>query len=250
MPEPIIEIDVSKLKPNPINDTIYEDNQSQLEELKKSIEINGLLEPLVATRQYKLISGHRRWRALTDLGVETCDVRLVDFDNELLALVELNKYRKKTSIEILKEAEILKEEYKKQIKLGRPLKGETREGKSRSIVDVANSIGISTTKLKKYKSISKHEPSLLTDIDYGILSVERAYQIVREKYIIGEKDKKYDEAQFNIQFKRLLEKYNPSFDNVLKMMMKKYELDKTINWRHLNLKDIEILFGGKKPNQK
>lgn len=208
MPEPIIEIDVSKLKPNPINDTIYENNQSQLEELKKSIEINGLLEPLVATRQYKLISGHRRWRALTDLGVETCDVRLVDFDNELLALVELNKYRKKTSIEILKEAEILKKEYKKQIKLGRPLKGETREGKSRSIVDVANSIGVSTTKLKKYKSIAKHEPSLLKDIDLGLLSVEGAYQIVRTKYIVGEEDKKYDVQKFSIQMKRLLSNYS------------------------------------------
>jgi ParB family transcriptional regulator, chromosome partitioning protein len=214
MPEPIIEMDVSKLKPNPINDTIYENNQSQLEELKKSIEINGLLEPLVVTRQYKLISGHRRWRALTDLGVETCDVRLVDFDNELLALVELNKYRKKTSIEILKEAEILKEEYKKQIKLGRPLKGETREGKSSSILDVANSIGVSTTKLKKYKSIAKHEPSLLKDIDLGLLSVEGAYQIVREKYIVGEEDKKYDDQKFSIQMKRLLDKYSPSLEMV------------------------------------
>lgn len=27
MPEPIIEIDVSKLKPNPTKDTIYENNQ-------------------------------------------------------------------------------------------------------------------------------------------------------------------------------------------------------------------------------
>ena len=105
-------------------------------------------------------------------------------------------------------AEILKEEYKKQIKLGRPLKGETREGKSRPIVDVANSIGVSTTKLKKYKSIAKHEPSLLKDIDLGLLSVERAYQIVRTKYIVGEEDKKYDVQKFSIQMKRLLSNYS------------------------------------------
>ena len=222
MPEPIIEIDVSKLKPNPINDTIYENNKSQLEELKKSIEINGLLEPLVATRQYKLISGHRRWRVLTDLGVETCDVRLVDFDNELLALVELNKYRKKTSIEILKEAEILKEEYKKQIKLGRPLKGETREGKSKSIVNIANSIGVSTTKLKKYKSIAKHEPSLLKDIDLGLISVEKAYQKVRVKYIIGKEDQTYSNHKFKSQMKRLLKNYNPPIDIVYDLINEYY----------------------------
>ena len=43
----IIEVDVEKLKPHPINETIYEDNELQLEDLIKSIEINGLLEPIV-----------------------------------------------------------------------------------------------------------------------------------------------------------------------------------------------------------
>ena len=49
---------------------------------------------------------------------------------------------------------------------------------------------------------------MLKDIDYGIFSVERAYQIVRTKYIVGEEDKKYDVQKFSIQMKRLLSRYS------------------------------------------
>ena len=40
---------LSKLKENPINSTIYDDNEKQMKELVESIKINGLLEPLVIT---------------------------------------------------------------------------------------------------------------------------------------------------------------------------------------------------------
>ena len=56
----IIEVDIEKLKPHPINETIYEDNELQLEDLIKSIEINGLLEPIVIDNKNIVYSGHRR----------------------------------------------------------------------------------------------------------------------------------------------------------------------------------------------
>ena len=48
MSDYILEIKVGELKPNPINETIYNDNPDALEELKNSIEQNGLLEPITA----------------------------------------------------------------------------------------------------------------------------------------------------------------------------------------------------------
>ena len=222
MPDYIVEMKVSMLKPNPINETIYDNNEKALTDLKHSIESNGLLEPLVITRSNLIISGHRRLEALKQIGFETCDCRISTYENDIIATIELNRYRKKTQNEIVREAEILKTEYKKLIKLGRPLKGEVRTKKSSSIVDISNALGVSTTKLKKLLSIKNYEPSLLKDIDLGLLSVEKAYQKVRVKYIIGEEDQTYSNNKFKSQMKRLLKNYNPPIDIVYDLINEHY----------------------------
>lgn len=222
MPDYIVEMKVSMLKPNPINETIYDNNEKALTDLKHSIESNGLLEPLVITRSNLVISGHRRLEALKQIGFETCDCRIATYENDTIATIELNRYRKKTQNEIVREAEILKTEYKKLIKLGRPLKGEVRTKKSSSIVDISNTLGVSTTKLKKLLSIKNYEPSLLKDIDLGLISVEKAYQKVRVKYIIGEEDQTYSNNKFKSQMKRLLKNYNPPIDIVYDLINEHY----------------------------
>jgi len=213
---------VSELKPHPINSTIYNDNPDAQKELIHSINLNGLLEPLVINRSNMVISGHRRLQALKEIGWEKCDCRLSEFENEIIALIQLNSYRIKVESEIVREAELLKTEYSKQIKKGRPLKGEVRDGKNWSIVNVSEKLGVSTTKLKKLISIKKHEPSLLEKVDMGIISVEQAYQKVRLKYIVGENDEKYNRSNFKSSFNQLLKRYNPTFDMVFELLMKHY----------------------------
>ena len=222
MSDYIIQMKVSELHPHPINSTIYKDNPDALIELKHSIELNGLLEPITITKSNRVISGHRRLRAIIEMGWEKCDCRLSEFENETIALITLNAYRVKTESEIVNEAELLKTEYSKQIKKGRPLKGEVRDGKNWSIVNVSEKLGVSTTKLKKLLSIKNYDPSLLEKVDQGIISVERAYQEVRTKYIVGKDDGKYAKQKFNTQMKRLLEKYNPPFDVVFNLLVKHY----------------------------
>ena len=222
MSDYIIQMKVSELKPHPINSTIYHDNPDAQKELIHSINLNGLLEPLVINRSNMVISGHRRLQALKEIGWEKCDCRLSEFENEIIALIQLNSYRVKVESEIVREAELLKTEYSKQIKKGRPLKGEVRDGKNWSIVNVSEKLGVSTTKLKKLLSIKNYDPSLLEKVDQGIISVERAYQEVRLKYIVGKDDGKYAKQKFNTQMKRLLEKYNPPFDVVFNLLVKHY----------------------------
>ena len=60
MSDYIIRMDVQKLKPHPINQTIYDYDKKQQDELKKSIELNGLLEPITIDNKYFVMSGHRR----------------------------------------------------------------------------------------------------------------------------------------------------------------------------------------------
>ena len=222
MTDYIIQMKVSELKPHPINSTIYNDNPDTHKELIHSINLNGLLEPLVINRSNMVISGHRRLQALKEIGWEKCDCRLSEFENEIIALIQLNSYRIKVESEIVREAEILKTEYSKQIKKGRPLKGEVRDGKNWSILNVSEKLGVSTTKLKKLLSIKKWEPELLEKVDMGLISVERAYQEVRTKYIVGKDNGVYSNKKFKSQMKRLLDKYNPPFDVVFDLVLKHY----------------------------
>ena len=67
MSDYIIKMDLDKINPNPLNKTIYGVNKKQHEELKKSIELVGLLEPLTITKDNTLVSGHRRLKAIKEI---------------------------------------------------------------------------------------------------------------------------------------------------------------------------------------
>ena len=84
---------VSFINPNPTNDEIYD--QTDLSSLVKSISDNGLLEPLVVKSDGTLLSGHRRLAAVKILGWDEVDVRIVDVETEVVALIEYNRYRTK-----------------------------------------------------------------------------------------------------------------------------------------------------------
>lgn len=230
MSDYIVNKKVEDLKPNPINSTIYQDNQEALEILKNSIEQNGLLEPITITKSGMVISGHRRLQALQELGFENCECRITFFENTTIATIELNKYRQKTESEIVREAEVLKKEYSKFIKKGRPLKGEERVGRTETITNISASTGVSTTKLKKLFSIKNYEPELLTKIDLGLISTEGAFQKVRKKYILPKRqgdEKSYDNKNFRSQLNRLLKKYKPSYKISHEALLKFYEKEKS-----------------------
>ena len=211
MSDYIVRMDLEKINPHPLNEKIYGNDKVQQDELKKSIEMLGLLEPLTITKDNTLVSGHRRLQALKEIGWEDVDCRISEFENLTLSLVELNRYRKKTSKELLNEAHILKQEYQNVVKMGRPKKGESRNGKNWSIVNVSGKLGVSTTNLKKLMSIQKYSPDLLSKIDMGLISINKAYEIVRKKYILKQ-DSKSQQNNFDKDFKKLMKKYNLKVD--------------------------------------
>ena len=95
-------------------------------------------------------------------------------------------------------------------------------GKNWTIINVSNQLGVSTTKLKKLKSIQHYEPELLDEIDYGNISVGKAYQLVREKYIV-DKSEESPKITFQSEMGVLLEKYQPSLDE-LDGVVEKYKI--------------------------
>src|SRR6056300_529388 len=103
---------ITEIKPHPINDQIY--STTDLSDLKNSIEINGQLEPIVVNKDNTIISGHRRYFSMIQLGFTECEIRIVDHENELISLIEYNQQRKKTATDLTNEIKILEEEYKKK----------------------------------------------------------------------------------------------------------------------------------------
>ncbi len=218
----IVRVDLERLKPHPINDEIYSFNSQDHKELKKSITLLGLLEPIVITNDNLILSGHRRYGVIKELGWEDVDCRLVDVENPKIFIVEANRQRKKTTEEILKEAIILKEEYSKMVKRGRPKNGEDKNGKNWTILSVSERLGVSTTKLKKLMSIKKYSPELLEQIDMGLISVGKAYTIIREKYILNGNGGRPMTKTFKSEMIDLLEKYNPPMNDIMDVV-KNYE---------------------------
>ncbi len=87
----LAKISVDLIQPNPFQPRMTFDTEA-LEELKKSILLNGLIQPITVRRtqanQYQLISGERRLRAFKELGYKEIPSYIikVDSDEVLLAL--------------------------------------------------------------------------------------------------------------------------------------------------------------------
>lgn len=104
----------SELHPSPENDALYKrvlPTDAAIVELAESIRANGVIEPLVATSDGFIVSGHRRHTAAKLAGVATVPVRYLEkgrYDyttDEYVALLrEHNRQRVKNVGEAIREA--------------------------------------------------------------------------------------------------------------------------------------------------
>jgi ParB family chromosome partitioning protein len=93
--ENIAEIDVAKISANPFQPR-KDFNQESLDELKQSIQQNGIIQPITVRRidneNFQLISGERRLRACQELGKEKIPAYIMEVQSDEqmleLALVE------------------------------------------------------------------------------------------------------------------------------------------------------------------
>lgn len=66
----------------------------EYERLKKSIQKNGLLQPIVWNKRTgNIVGGEQRWKVLTEMGAESCIVAVVDKsrEDEMAANLALNR---------------------------------------------------------------------------------------------------------------------------------------------------------------
>jgi ParB family chromosome partitioning protein len=97
----LAKIAVDFISPNPFQPRLNFDPIA-LEELKKSIIANGLIQPITVRRvtgnQYQLVSGERRLRAYTDIGYKEIPAYIikVDSDEIMLALALIENIQRET----------------------------------------------------------------------------------------------------------------------------------------------------------
>ena len=161
-----MKVKINKISHHPLNQQIY--NLSAIEDLISSIEEKGLLQKLIINQDFQVISGNRRFAAITKLGWKEVDVDQIktDADEELDLLIHYNKQRVKTYREILNEIQYLHPKFAVGQGKRNDLTSVSRN-KSSARSDLATHLGISESQIAKLMFIQKHDPSFIELIDQG-----------------------------------------------------------------------------------
>ena len=169
------QIPLSQIETNDRNFYEVED----VTELKESIELIGLKQPLVVLEvddtHYRLIAGHRRYKALTELGRESapCVVQrnLTETQEQLALILTNSTVRELTYLEKAEQAVRLKRLFIKRREEGAELPGRIRDM-------VAEAMQESASNIARMETIDKH---LVGDwkraLKKGRISASTAYEL-------------------------------------------------------------------------
>lgn len=204
-----MEIELSKLQPHPKNVELYDQPSGpEWDEFLNSIKENGILEPLLVNQSNIIISGHRRWQAATELGLDLIPCLILGPMSqleELRTIVEANRYRKKKLHEIRHEAELLEEV---ESKLAAERRNDAKYvdpvmNKGRTAEKIAKALGIGSyvtyDRLKKVWMVADSEPAIaeaLAKVDSGQKSFNSVWKMT-QKVLYG--SAKEEEFGFDLQ---------------------------------------------------
>uniref|UniRef100_UPI004048C2FB DNA methyltransferase n=1 Tax=Algoriphagus sp. TaxID=1872435 RepID=UPI004048C2FB len=105
-------VSVGLLRPNPISFSLYGDlnHDENFLSLKTSIQLEGVLEPLVVSNDFYIISGVRRFFASKQLGLQEIPVVFSPISQEQVdeyMVISHQQQRVKSSVQIFREIEII-----------------------------------------------------------------------------------------------------------------------------------------------
>ena len=161
-------------------------NDEEMERLVRSIDMNGVLTPVIARKngeRYELVSGHRRKRACEILGIEVIPiiVREMSRDEAIMTMVDSNLHREHILPSEKARAYKMKMEAMKR-KAGRPSKdncvplAHNYEGKKTREI-VAEQSGESPDQVRRYVRLNELTPELLEFVDEGKIGMRPAVEL-------------------------------------------------------------------------
>ena len=162
---------------------LVKDDES-MEQLIKSIEMNGVLNPVIARKKegerYELISGHRRKHACEKLGVKQIPiiVRELSRDDAVIEMVDSNLQREYILPSEKAKAYKMKMEALKR-KAGRPSKENVSPVGTHLRTDeiVAREAGESRNQVQRYVRLNELTDELLEFVDEGKIGLRPAVEL-------------------------------------------------------------------------
>lgn len=184
------EININKLKPHPRNNEFFDDMTGEKwNEFLESIKSRGVIEPVVITQDYTIVSGHQRVRACKELGIQkiNCEIHNYNSEDEVLQdLIETN-IRQRGSIDgSTRKNGMIAKELERIYGVHQGNGSNQYEQKPNNSViaktqkDIADEMGISVDTLQNYKKLTEMIPELEDLVDTGIVSNTTAIAIVRQ----------------------------------------------------------------------
>lgn len=184
------EININELKSHPRNNEFFDDMTGEKwNEFLESIKSRGVIEPIVITQDYTIVSGHQRVRACKELGIQkiNCEIHNYNSDDEVLQdLIETN-IRQRGSIDgSTRKNGMIAKELERIYGVHQGNGSNQYEQKPNNSViaktqkDIADEMGISVDTLQNYKKLTEMIPELEDLVDTGIVSKTTALAIVKQ----------------------------------------------------------------------
>jgi len=86
----IIEVEIEKIRPDENQPRTFSDEES-LKELAQSILTEGVINPIEIDKDFKIITGERRWRAAKIAGLKTIPAKILEIDVEERFMRQMNE---------------------------------------------------------------------------------------------------------------------------------------------------------------
>lgn len=180
MAQEIMNLPIAALKPHHRNEEFFSNIEGEdFKRLKESISELGILTPLRVAADMTIVSGHQRYRAAKELGLELVPV-IVDHtlqsdDGMIAQLIAANFGRMKN--DPIKQAKWIAEyERVRGVKVGRPNKSGNNVRISQE--DIAAELGVDTRTLRNLKSLNTLLPEIQDIISEGRVSATTGFKLI------------------------------------------------------------------------
>ena len=178
-------VDISNITDFPEHPFLVKDDESMMQ-LVKSIEMNGVLNPVIARRideeHYELISGHRRKHACMLLGIEKIPLIGRDMTREeaIIEMVDSNLQREhifpsEKARAYKMKMEAMKQQGKRTDLTSAPVVQKLTENTTRAAIAIEN--GESHEQVRRYIRLNELIPKLLEFVDEGKIGIRPAVEL-------------------------------------------------------------------------
>jgi ParB family chromosome partitioning protein len=169
-------VPTDQIRGHPKNSDFFDDMVGEKwQDFLQSIKTSGIIEPVVITQDYIVVSGHQRVRAAKELNLKTVPAIIKEYKDEIAVLkdlLETNLRQRGTictsNLKSAKIAKTLEEIYKSD--------GEESDPKTQQ--ELAEKLGISLRNLQYIKTLEKIPPELKSLLDDGKVTPTTAIKII------------------------------------------------------------------------